>query len=137
MKQFFALFLIGTALFSSSCSKDNALIEDISGTWKLSARKENGVMVDVSRIDEKVTYTSCNQKKEDKCPAKYALVDSSSVGTRITANFDYTYSVDAKNDKLTEMGLATVVKTIVSYSSSKLEVKYMDGNVTTEDTYTK
>lgn len=91
MKKTIGLVTLLFALICFSCSKDQKVVKQLEGTWKVTDEKENGVsQPDSTFAGETYTFTKCKVKKGDcdgtwttdgkAVPFTYAIIDK---GTKI------------------------------------------------------
>lgn len=103
-KMKFTLMGFAVALVMFSCSKDQAVVKDLEGNWKISSYKENGKSEDITFVSQfTYNFTSCKLKKEDVCPAS---ISTTQLGVNLTQNFSY--SISEKGTILTMTQLSTV-----------------------------
>lgn len=97
MKKLLMIGTVATSLFLASCSKDQAVVKDLDGTWTITEFSTDGVAMDISGFTTKeITFTSCKLKAEDVCPATTTIgsADFSQVET-------FTYSISGDGTILT------------------------------------
>jgi len=104
MKKFLMIGAVAGSLFLASCSKDQAVVKDLEGTWTITEYSEDGVAQDISGFTTKeMTFTSCKLKKEDVCPA------TMTIGTAdFTQVENMTYSISGDGTILTTTTVSTV-----------------------------
>jgi hypothetical protein len=121
-----------------SCSKDQKVVKQLEGDWKVSARTVNGVAEPAASYASTVyTFTTCKVKKGD-CDGTLTEADS----TKGTVSTPFKYSISDKGEKikisLSFFGITTsITGDIKEHSSTKFVYTYKDDNETFEETLVK
>ena len=127
MKKIFALLaLVSVVLWS--CSKDQKVVKELEGDWKVSAQTVNGVAVpDSEFVGITYTFTKCKVKKGD-CDGTLSVPDP----TKGTFTQSFTYNIQEKGEKINInyaiLGLpaTTITGTIEEHSDSKFVYSYTE-----------
>lgn len=131
IKLFSVAIVIG--IIAVACSKNQKVVRQLDGEWKVTEVKYNGV-VDNSYdySNDKYVFEKCRVKKE-ACPGTYKTVDPSKGET----SFGFTYTISEKGTKITInlsfFGLTeSSTGDIIEHSKKKFiwSVKDEDGDVT-------
>ena len=125
------LVLLAVAVIFAFCSKNQKVVKQLDGTWKITSMKENGVEQPDSLYKD-VTY------KFEKCRVKKGPCDGSMSEAGKTVPF--TYDITDKGTKITitisAFGVSETSE-IVEHSKTKFVWKTVDGSDETETTIEK
>ncbi len=129
MKKAKLLLLAAVALTITFCSKNQRVVNQLDGTWKVTSEVENGVAQPDSTYKD-VVY------KFEKCKVKKG--DCNGTLTEKGKSITFTYKITEKGKKIiiTTFGVATT-SDIVEHSKKKFKWKTVDGNDVTETTIEK
>lgn len=123
------LVLLALAIVIISCSKNQKVVNQLEGTWKVTSVKENGVaQPDSTYKNSRYTFEKCKVKK-GACPGTLTE-DGKSIG------FTYDISDKGKKMTITVFGVSET-SDILEHSKSKFVWRSMDGNDETETTIEK
>ncbi len=140
MKQFKTLsLLLVLALLISACSKDQKVIKQLEGTWKITAMTVDGTAVDAEFFSgTSTTFPKCKQKKETCVGTQTATFEF--FGTTFTTTTEFNYEVKDKGEtfvmtvvKSTTDGVSTEctddctnTSTITEHSKEKFVTEFTD-----------
>lgn len=125
--------IVAVVLIAFACSKDQKVVRQLDGEWKMTALSRNGVAEDASSY-ENTTYTfkKCKVSKGD-CEGSTTTNDPS----KGDVTFPFTYSISEKGTKITiNLEVFGFVESetgdIIEHSKSKFvwSVTDEDGDVT-------
>jgi hypothetical protein len=120
-------FLLTISVIVWSCSKDQKVVKELEGDWKVSSQTVNGVAVPPAEYaGTKYSFTKCKVKNGD-CDGSLSAADS----TKGTISTPFTYNIQEKgeiiNIKYSFLGIVTTVKgTIEEHSDSKFVYSYTE-----------
>ena len=123
MKKFYSLSIVAIAaiLLFSSCDKDQMLINQLNGSWKVTSLKINGTeSAAFLGVDDQTTvYTKC-KAADGYCPA---VVTDPSAGT--TDNYEWSISGDGTIFHWRDAGASSEqLMTITDHSSTIIKMTY-------------
>lgn len=132
--------LASLSLIFNACSKNQKVVKDLEGEWKLSAETVNGVATPAAElVGTKYTFTKCKVRKED-CDGTLSVPDS----TKGNLATPFTYNIQEKGEKInikfSLLGLITEINgTIEEHSDTKFVYSFTSptGNEKVTETLTK
>jgi hypothetical protein len=129
MKKITCALVAITMLVIAACSKDQKVVKELEGTWKVTAVKEDGVAQPDSTFNTQTySFEKCKVKKG---PCNGTMTDEGKA-------LPFTYSISEKGTRITMtvFGISEVGE-ILEHSESKFVFRSMDGSPVTETTLTK
>ena len=129
MKKTTNLLIVALVLIIAACSKDQKVVKQLEGTWKVTSAKHNGVAEpDSVYSGTRYTFESCKVKKGD-CAGTVSEDGKS---------FPFTYNISEKGTKMTVTMLGvSSTSDILEHSKSKFVWKTTDGSDVDETTIEK
>lgn len=95
IKLFTATFVL--AFIAFACSKDQKVVRQLDGEWKVTEVKYNGVVDNSTDYSSwKYKFEKCKVSKGD-CSGSWTTIDP----TKGETTFDFTYSISEKGTKIT------------------------------------
>lgn len=119
MKKLTLFLLFAGAALIYSCSKDQAVVKNLEGTWKVESVTIDGVADTADYSNDTYTFEVC-KVKNGACPGKLTTVDPSK--GEVEYSFTYTIEGDGSTIKITMdvFGIeVTTVGNILENSDSK------------------
>lgn len=137
MKKYILLFST-VALIVYACSKDQKVVRQLDGEWKVTDVKNDGVSADAASYQNtSYTFEKCRVHKDD-CSGSLKIGDPS----KGEFSFPFTYSIDEKGTKITihttlNGVTSTSVGQINEHSKSKFVWTSIDSTSTIQTTIEK
>jgi len=129
MKKSLLLILPLAVMLIVSCNKDQKVVNDLEGSWKVTSEIENGVALPDSAYNTTVYQFEKCKVKNGACPGTV---------TEDGKAFSFTYAIQDKGETMiiTMLGISSTSE-ILEHTKTKFRWRTADGTSVTETTIEK